>query len=222
MRIHLKISSDGSVVPFDHQKQLTGTIHKWIGKENIEHGNISLYSFSTLTGGEKSIKGKGLVFDENSSFFISAYDSILIKSIIKSVQSDSTMFNGLKVSEIVIQENPDFSDTDYFWVASPVLIKRKVEEGRVKHYVYEEFETASFLAETLRTKMNKVGMEDDTLDIHFDQTYPKAKCRVVHYDGIKNKANICPVIIKGKPETKVFAWNVGIGNSTGIGLGAIK
>jgi CRISPR/Cas system endoribonuclease Cas6 (RAMP superfamily) len=29
------------------------------------------------------------------------------------------------------------------------------------------------------------------------------------------------VIIEGKPETKLFAWDVGIGNSTGIGFGAI-
>jgi CRISPR/Cas system endoribonuclease Cas6 (RAMP superfamily) len=34
--------------------------------------------------------------------------------------------------------------------------------------------------------------------------------------------NWCPIIIKGKPETKLFAWNVGLGNSTGIGFGAIK
>jgi CRISPR-associated endoribonuclease Cas6 len=45
---------------------------------------------------------------------------------------------------------------------------------------------------------------------------------MIIYKGIANKANWCPVIIKGRPETKLFAWNVGLGNSTGIGFGAIK
>lgn len=222
MRIHLKISSDGSVVPFDHQKKLTGTIHKWIGEENIEHGSISLYSFSMLTNGKKGVKGNGLVFEEGTSFFISAYDSGLIKNIVSSIQTDPTLFSGLKVQEIIIQENPDLTDKEYFLVASPVLVKRKMENDKVKHFAYNEKECAIFLAETLQSKMAKVGIVDETLEIAFDQTYFKAKSKVVHYNGVQNKANVCPVIIKAKPETKVFAWNVGIGNSTGIGLGAIK
>lgn len=222
MRIHLKISSDGSIVPFDHQHKLTGTIHKWLGEMNIEHGNISLYSFSMLTNGQKNVLGKGLVFKKDTSFFISAHDPEIIKSVIGAIQNDPSMFDGLKVQEIIIQENPDLSDKEYFLVASPVFIKRKVENDRVKHFTYNEKETASFMAETLRSKMKKAGLVDDTLEIAFDDNYAKAKSKVLHYNGIKNKANICPVVIKGKPETKVFAWNVGLGNSTGIGFGAIK
>ena len=59
------------------------------------------------------------------------------------------------------------------------------------------------------------------LDISFDLTYAKKKIKFINYRGIRNKANLCPVYIKGKPETKAFAWNVGIGNSTGIGFGSI-
>jgi CRISPR-associated endoribonuclease Cas6 len=63
---------------------------------------------------------------------------------------------------------------------------------------------------------------DDNLEIRFEKNYSKAKTKLIAYNGIKNKTNWCPVIIKGKPETKFFAWNVGLGNSTGIGFGAIK
>lgn len=35
------------------------------------------------------------------------------------------------------------------------------------------------------------------------------------------KCSMCPVIIKGKPETIDFALCVGIGNGTGSGFGAI-
>jgi len=222
MRIHLKITSDGSIVPFNHQNKLTGTIHKWLGKENVEHGKISLYSFSMLTNGKKSIRGNGLVFENGTSFFISAYDAALIKCIVGAIQKDPTMFSGLKVQEIIIQENPDLTDKEHFFAASPVFVKRKVENDRVKHFAYDEDETSAFLIETLQSKMQQVGLEDSTMEITFDRSYPKATSKVVHYNGVKNKANICPLIIKAKPETKVFAWNVGMGNSTGIGFGAIN
>ena len=71
--------------------------------------------------------------------------------------------------------------------------------------------------------MHEVALEDDeTLAIHFDTSYEKKKLEaLIHYHDIGNKASLCPVIIHGKPETKHFAWEVGIGNSTGIGFGAI-
>ncbi len=222
MRIHLKISSDGSVVPFDHHQKLTGVIHKWIGKENREHGTISLYSFSLLNGGKKSSRGNGLVFENGTSFFISAHDNELIKTIVFAIQQDTSMFCGLKVQEIIIQENPDLTEKDQFFAASPIFVKRKVENDRIKHFSFDEEETSAFLKETLQSKMARIGLVDETLEIAFDQNYRKAKCKVLTYNGVKNKANVCPIIIKAKPETKVFAWNVGIGNSTGIGLGAIK
>jgi len=70
--------------------------------------------------------------------------------------------------------------------------------------------------------MKLAGLADDQFDIRFDTSYPRAKPRKINYKGIENKASWCPVIIKGSPETKLFAWNVGLGNSTGIGFGAIR
>lgn len=221
MRIHIKTTPSENLIPFDHQKKLTGTIHKWIGKNNLEHGNRSLYSFSILSNAKMNTKKSGLEFKSGSSFFISSHEESLLKQIVFSIQKDPTMFCGLKVREITIQENPDLSGVSHFFAASPILIKR-TEGDNTKHYAYNENKTAELLKETLQGKMKKAGLADETLEICFDQSYHAAKTKVVHYNGIKNKANICPVIIKGKPETKAFAWNVGIGNSTGIGFGAIK
>lgn len=78
------------------------------------------------------------------------------------------------------------------------------------------------MKETLVNKMHVAGLEeDDTLDIRFDTSYHKKKLKLVRYNAIGNKASLCPVVIHGKPETKHFAWEVGIGNCTGIGFGAI-
>lgn len=221
MRIHLKVKSDGSIVPFNHLKMLTATIHKWIGFENNQHGNVSLYSFSWLQGACKSINGKGLQFENGANFFISAHDTGLIKSIIANIQKSPEMFCGLKVTEIIMQHDPNFETKDVFEVASPVFIKRKVGE-RVNHYKFNEPVSGQLLKESLLTKMRIAGLTDDTLVISFDLNYLKAHTKLVHYGEIKNEANVCPVIIKGKPETKAFAWNVGIGNSTGVGFGALK
>jgi CRISPR-associated endoribonuclease Cas6 len=218
MRIHLKIKTTNEVIPFDHQPLLTGTIHKWLGW-NHEHGEVSLYSFSQLEGGKATTKG--LRFERATSIFFSSYNTDLIKKIISGIQSDSTMFHGLTVLEIIIQEDPDLSDRELFFVASPIFIKRRNGDN-VDHIIYNDHRANACLRETLLSKMEKAGISDETLRIRFEVDYPKASTKKITYNGVQNRASWCPIIIEGKPETKLFAWNVGLGNSTGIGFGAIK
>lgn len=218
MRIHLKIQTTNKIIPFDHQPLLTGTIHKWLGW-NDEHGKVSLYSFSQLEGG-KAVSN-GLCFERGISFFFSSHHSELIKKMVLGIQADPTMFHGLIVSEIIIQEDPDLSDRELFFVASPIFIKRRVGE-KVDHIRFDDSRANLCLKETLQTKMNEAGIVDELFDIRFETTYPKAGTKKITYNCIQNRANWCPVLIEGKPETKLFAWNVGLGNSTGIGFGAIK
>ncbi|HYG37289.1 MAG TPA: CRISPR-associated endoribonuclease Cas6 [Cytophagales bacterium] len=90
-----------------------------------------------------------------------------------------------------------------------------------KHYLFDDEGADQLLTETLCTKLKTAGLEDTSLQILFDRSYPLAKRKKVTYKGIGNITSICPVIIKGKPETIAFAWNVGLGNSTGIGLGSL-
>ena len=218
MRIHLKIYSGNNIIPFNHQHLLVGTIHKWLGWNEL-HGNVALFSFSRLEKGKNT--KDGLKLGKYSSLFFSAHDKEIIKSLIRGIQNDPEMFNSLMVSEIILEEDPDLSNRDYFYMASPVLVKRK-EGERTRHFLFSEPESDTWLKETLLTKMKLAGLEDDTLEIQFDRENPRATTKLINYKEIKNRANWCSVIIKGKPETKLFAWNVGIGNSTGIGFGAIK
>lgn len=218
MRIHLKTTANTSPVPFNYQQKLVGTIHKWIGNNSI-HDNISLYSFSWLNGGRKA--DNALDFSNGASMFISFYDETIIKQIIKSILDEPEMFCGLTVTGITIDANPAVEDRELFYCAGPIFIKRKLEEGAVRQYNFNDKEAGSLLKETLLSKMKEVGLEDDTLEIEFDTSFRKKRLKLVRYHNIGNKASICPVIIKAKPETKLFAWNVGIGNCTGIGFGAI-
>ncbi|MGD9978411.1 MAG: CRISPR-associated endoribonuclease Cas6 [Bacteroidales bacterium] len=218
MRIHFRLKSDNRVIPFDHQSLLVGTIHKWLGWNNV-HGKVSLFSFSRLGGGEKN--KDGLIFRNNTTFFFSAYDNDLLKKLIAGVQKDPLMFYGLSVNEIFIEDNPDFTGQNYFQVGSPILIKRRINNS-IEHILYNNLQAGEYLKETLNTRMKLVGLDDSSLDIQFDLNYIGAGRKRVKYNAISNITSWCPVIIKGKPETKLFAWNVGLGNSTGIGFGAIK
>lgn len=218
MRLHFKIETQNHTIPFDHQPLLVGTIHKWFGL-NAEHGEVSLYSFSRIEGGRAT--KSGLKFDRDATFFISSHDEELIKKLVWGIQQDKTMFNGLAVKELVLEQDPDLSNRELFFVGSPIFIKRQFDDV-TEHILYTDERAPLFLKETLQNKMKLAGMKDDDFDICFDISYARAECKLINYKGIENKANWCPVIIKGSPIVKLFAWNVGLGNSTGIGFGGIK
>lgn len=220
MRIYLKTTPSAEIVPFDYQQKLIGVLHKWLGKNDL-HNKISLYSYSWLINGE-AFGNKGLNFSQGASWFISFYDDTHLKTIINTILESSEMFSGIRVIDVTIRENPDLTDQELFKLGSPILIKRYDTEGKERHYTFEDSESNSLLKETLVHKMQEAGLEpDDAFDIYFDQSYKKKKTKKVNIHNIGNKANVCPIIIKGSPETKLFAWLCGVGSCTGSGFGAI-
>jgi CRISPR-associated endoribonuclease Cas6 len=218
MRIHLSITKNRSIVPFDHVPSLVGALHKWLGK-NEWHNQISLYSFSWLKGGTRG--NNGLYFPRGADWFISSYDMPLVKRLIQGIQNDPIINYGLVVNGVTIQEDPDFKEIHSFTLASPVLIKRNDGE-KTRHFLFSDKESDELLTETLTTKLEKAGLNTSGIRVAFNKDYAAPKTKLVTYNGIGNKASICPVTITGTPEQIAFAWNVGIGNSTGIGFGALN
>ena len=218
MRINLRISANKELVPFTYQHLLTGAIHKWLG-DNQDHGAVSLYSFSNLTGSK--LKNKQLDFPDGAEFSISAWDDTFIRKIIAGVMKDKDLICGMHVKEIVLIKTPNFSNQELFYASSPVFIKR-IEEDRVRHIIYSDADADNCLKETLETKLKIAEIEYDSFEIAFDQSYSKAKTKLIKYKDIDNKTSVCPVVIKGDTIVKEFAWTVGLGNSTGIGFGALK
>lgn len=219
MRLYLKLTQNKEVIPFNYQPYLTGALHKWIGAKNEEHNLLSLYSFSWFQNVDTS--KDGIKIKSASYFFISAYDEILIKKIIKGIREDPTVCFGTRVVEIQIESTPDFSNKETFFTASPVFIKRRFANNE-KHITFNDPKATAYLTETLQKKLKIAGLPDGGLTVSFDKDYHSARTKVISYKTIGNKVNICPVIIEGSPEQIAFAWNVGVGNSTGIGFGALK
>lgn len=219
MRLHLQTTVNDGIIPFDYQKKLTGVIHKWMGSNNEEHGKISLYSFSWLRNTKKV--ENGVVCTKGSNLFISAYDNDLLRKICLNIRKTPDLFNGMRVCEIIIEDEPDLTKKELFYLGSPILIKRYFDKENIE-YCFENPESGRMLEETLRNKMKLAGLpDDDTLHIEFDLSYKNKKTKLVWYNHISSKANMCPVIIKGSNVTKQFAWNVGLGNCTGVGFGSI-
>lgn len=222
MRIIIHTTPNSSIVSFDYQQKLVGTIHKWLGNNEI-HDNISLYSFSWLLGG-KMIRNQGYTFPDGANFFVSFYEEEYLRLLIRTILSDPEMFCGLKVRDISIVNQPVFSeDAQYFRLASPIFIKRLQDGTRnYKFYLYDDEVSNTLMTETLKHKMKEASLpEDGTLKVEFDLTYPQKQVKMVTIHGIKSKASMCPVIIHGSPQSKLFAWTVGIGNSTGSSFGSL-
>lgn len=217
MRLHIRTTRNKEVVHFNYQQKLVGVLHKWLGRNEL-HGTPALYSFSWLMNA-KPIDG-GLDFAQGAKLFISFHDEGYLKQVVQSILKDPLMCYGMEVVDVSIEDNPDFSNRNKFLCGSPIFIRR-FNKDKDRHYTFEDENAGELLKETLLHKMDQAGLEvDETLDIRFDRS-ANARTKIIEYRNVKNRVNLCPVIIDAKPETKLFAWNVGLGNSTGIGFGSI-
>ncbi|MCB0534606.1 MAG: CRISPR-associated endoribonuclease Cas6 [Saprospiraceae bacterium] len=219
MRIYLKLSKNKEIVPFDHQINLVGAFHKWIGRNTI-HDQVSMYSLSWLRGG-KGLGKTGLIFPEGADWFISTYDVELVKKTLNGILDNPQVAFGMNVVEVTLRETPGYESGSRFYLGSPVLIKRNLGEKQ-KHFTFEEVETDTLLTETFHFKLSKAGLPVTGAFVRFDREHPAAKTKLSTYRNIQNKVNYCPVIIEGSPEQIGFAWDVGVGNSTGIGFGSLQ
>ena len=194
-------------------------LHDWMGRDNKEHGKLSLYSFSWLKKGDLLPK-RGWSFPYGTEYFISTHQPELLKSIIDGIQEDNYFGFGMEVSGITVQQEPLFAEKQRFLVGSPVFIKRR--EGERHQYYYPGDENADlYLTESLQNKLSAAGISAEGAEVVFDKTFKNPPQNGISYKGIFNKGAFCPVIVSGSAEQIAFAWNVGVGNSTGIGFGAL-
>ena len=210
MRIHLSLSKNTEPVDFSYQQKQVGTIHKWLGINGL-HDQMSLYSFSWLKGGRKL--DDHLDFSQGANFFISFYDTNRLKDIIKGIQSEPEVFCGMSVHNITIQEVPMFETKQRFISESPIFLKYS-KDRKSTYYYFNDVES--------NQKLRKAGLSDVGLNVYFEKDYPLAYTKGTTFKGIFSKGSICPIIVEGSSEQIAFIWDVGIGNSTGIGFGSLS
>lgn len=219
MRIYLRLSKNSKTIPFNYQELLTGVIHKWIGENNNIHGKPGRYCFSWIQN--SSVNKDGIELKRDAYFFIGSQDIGLIKSIIKGILADPTMFSGVKVTDVQIKDTPEFEPNQSFWMASPVLLKVKDGE-KTRHVTLEDSDFEEVLTDSLKRRLEKAEISSDGLTVILNPQTNFRQTKLVTYKGIKNKASFAPIIINGTQEQIEYAWSVGLGNSTGIGFGSLK
>ena len=82
MRIHLHLTPNRQIVPYNYQPALVGALHKWLGHNNL-HDELSLYSLSWLSKGTP--RKNGLDFPHGSTFYISAPNPELLSKMVNGV-----------------------------------------------------------------------------------------------------------------------------------------
>jgi CRISPR-associated endoribonuclease Cas6 len=230
MRIHITFSPNTEPVPFAYQHRLTGVFHKWLA-ENDLHDKISLYSLSWL-GGSRRVQNH-LEFPRGSRWFVSFHEDHYVEKLVTGALAEPEAFCGMRVLEIRQQTAPDFGTKYKFKVASPVFAKGKTngKGGQPPHhYLFHEPEADAILTATLIHKMDAANQnadkilftdEDKQVKVSFDREFKAPKIKLVRIKDIEHKASVCPVIVEGTSKAVQFAWNVGIGNSTGSCFGSL-
>lgn len=220
MRLYFFTSPNLQPVPFAYQHFLVGAFHKWLG-HNRQHDEISLYSLSWLDGSR--VHDGHLEFPKGARFFVSLHDDALAEALVNGALTDPQLCCGMRIIRVEQQATPRFGPRYTFKVGSPVLARSKLEDGSIKHYLYSDLEADAVLTGTLRHKLDRAGLgaHTENLSVGFDRSYPTPKTKLVQVKDIRSRASICPVTVKGSPEAVAFAWNVGVGHSTGSGFGSL-
>jgi CRISPR-associated endoribonuclease Cas6 len=89
-----------------------------------------------------------------------------------------------------------------------------------QHLRFDDPRASELMTATMQKKMAKAGLQGDVI-VRFDNLYEKAKTSLVQINNVSTRCNRCPVIIEGAPELVRFAWEVGVGHSTGCGFGGV-
>ena len=221
MRLQLYLTAD-QAVSFDHLTTLKGAFHRWAGHDEALHDGLSLYSLSWLRGGRAG-RG-GLWFRDGAHWSISAHDPQLIHALVGGVIREPDLGLGLRVRDAQLLAPPAFQDGEHhFRVLSPVFVKWETEQDKpADHLTYQDPRTDELLTATLRHKLRQAGLDDTGASVRFDRAYAGAKTKLFRYKQVQCRASLCPVIVTGTAEQIRFAWCVGVGNSTGLGCGALE
>jgi len=220
MRLHLTSNPSRYILTYNYQRRLTGAIHKWLGPDNPYHGQSALFSFSQLNGGE-SVESRGVRFPRGAHWFISGFHPEFVKRLMQGILRDPIITEDMAVREMMVQEDPAFGQVNIFKVGSPVLVKQRKPDNRTHHCIFSEEAADELMTESLHSKLIHAGLSAEGLRVEFQRNHPGARAKVLQYNNIRNRVNFCPVAISGSPEQLAFAWNVGVGHSTGIGYGSL-
>lgn len=229
MRLRLHLSPNALPVPFSHLHKLTGTLHRWLGQNDL-HDAMSLYSFGWMQGGQKV--GGELHFPEGATWNVSLPSKHFAEKLALGIlQNDREFPFGMKVEKALLVETPDFGSKKRFAVDSPVVVRKERGATRAEgrdYLIWKQEEADGLMTALLRKKLERLGFPEELREasVRFDRTYEKARTKMTTIrkgdHAVQHRGNECPVWVEGAPEAVRAAWLLGVGDLTGSGFGALK
>lgn len=231
MRIKVVLTIDKDVALSVSELYTTpnGYINRVLGENNTHHGEKG-HSISSIQGGSMVDKSKGLIGFPNGRgwFYVSSNDKEFINDVEDALfdDDDCVVREGIKMDIFVHCEKDVNKYYDIVKTLSPILVSGTVD-GNLHFYTLEDADYIDVLTQSTRRKLIASGIPEKTANgINIElcgklENYKRKKDLV----KIHNKFNFgSSVLLKvsGCKNARIALYNMGLGQSTGIGFGAVE
>lgn len=221
MVIRIYFEKTNKTIPFNNQHQMNGFIYTMLGDNAGKyHDSFSGYSVSSIQGGRMSSDKSGLIF-ENEPYINFTSDDMnvckdFVSAIINAIDNKSADFFGLYPVRFETYDFPCGKKFDVVKTISPILLKKNGRKLTIRDDNWLEE-----LTENCKNKLRHNGIEDNTFKIVIGNK-EAVKNKMVNVGKVFNPCTEAVFTVYGKENTRRKLYNMGLGNSTGTGFGAVK
>lgn len=222
MIIKVYFEEIGDTIPFANQHVLNGIVYKrFFNGEKTIHNNFSPYSVSSIQGCIMNEEGNGLTpLSRPYIMFSSQSEDIVLKFITgveKEIEKGDKVFFGRRVAGYSYHDFDLGASYDIVKTISPVLLR----DDKHRQSCCTDNGWSALLKAKTKAKLEKMGIFDETFDIVFDKKNPPRR-KGVFVGNTFNPCTTFVALVKGQRKTRLALYNMGIGQSTGSGFGAVS
>lgn len=230
MRFLLKFKPNRSPIKSIYNSDINSFIQKVLGTNNKWHGRFSPYSVSAMHGGK--LQSDGTIQYPNGGYLIISSDNETFTSNFmfglmraNRTYTVATMpFDSFKVYNANIM-----SDYSIFHLENVLLPKNKLGEKK-DFYTFND-EGINYLdlllEHSIKKLINNGISEEDAKSLKFESFHPEGwkktfpKYKVLNGIELSHPTSTISLIVRGSVEARRALSNLGFGNSTGYGFGAV-